>query len=174
MASNLKKIVSLYNSTSLIARIVVGLIIGLVLGLVCPGAQWVALLGDLFVGALKAIAPVLVFALVSSALVQGQEKLDNRFALVNVIFAERIKRFIAQCNAETGLDLIECSDNCTVIASECILTHRITDEIFPRAFGVQFAVIFGSRIIRDRKITVKKEIRIHVNAVIAQKRGGSE
>ena len=82
MASNLKKIVSLYNSTSLIARIVVGLIIGLVLGLVCPGAQWVALLGDLFVGALKAIAPVLVFALVSSALVQGQEKLDNRFALV--------------------------------------------------------------------------------------------
>ena len=78
MASNLKKIVSLYNSTSLIARIVVGLIIGLVLGLVCPGAQWVALLGDLFVGALKAIAPVLVFALVSSALVQGQEKLDNR------------------------------------------------------------------------------------------------
>lgn len=82
MASNLKKIVSLYNSTSLIARIVVGLIIGLILGLVCPGAKWVALLGDLFVGALKAIAPVLVFALVSSALVQGQEKLDNRFALV--------------------------------------------------------------------------------------------
>ena len=86
MASNLKKIVSLYNSTSLIARIVVGLIIGLVLGLVCPGAQWVALLGDLFVGALKAIAPVLVFALVSSALVQGQEKLDNRFALVLALY----------------------------------------------------------------------------------------
>ena len=86
MASNLKKIVSLYNSTSLIARIIVGLIIGLVLGLVCPGAQWVALLGDLFVGALKAIAPVLVFALVSSALVQGQEKLDNRFALVLALY----------------------------------------------------------------------------------------
>ena len=86
MASNLKKIVSLYNSTSLIARIVIGLIIGLILGLVCPGAQWVALLGDLFVGALKAIAPVLVFALVSSALVQGQEKLDRRFALVLALY----------------------------------------------------------------------------------------
>lgn len=86
MASNLKKILSLYNSTSLIARIVVGLIIGLILGLVCPGAKWVALLGDLFVGALKAIAPVLVFALVSSALVQGQEKLDNRFALVLALY----------------------------------------------------------------------------------------
>jgi len=82
MGSTLKKIVSLYNNTSLIARIVIGLIIGLILGLICPGAQWVALLGDLFVGALKAIAPVLVFALVSSALVQGQERLDNRFALV--------------------------------------------------------------------------------------------
>ncbi len=82
MTSTLNRIVSRYNSVSLIMRIVIGLVIGLILGLICPGAQWIALLGDLFVGALKAIAPVLVFVLVSSALVQGQEKLDSRFALV--------------------------------------------------------------------------------------------
>ena len=82
MTSSFSSIIARYNNTSLIMRIVIGLIIGLILGLVCPGAQWIALLGDLFVGALKAIAPVLVFVLVASALVQGQEKLDSRFALV--------------------------------------------------------------------------------------------
>ena len=70
--SFLKSLVAKYNSTSLIVRIVIGLIIGLILGLLVPGAQWIAVAGDLFVGALKAIAPVLVFVLVSSALVQGQ------------------------------------------------------------------------------------------------------
>ena len=86
MSSALNKFVSRYNSISLILRIVIGMIIGLILALVCPGAQWLALFGDLFVGALKAIAPILVFVLVSSALVQGQEKLDRRFALVLILY----------------------------------------------------------------------------------------
>ena len=54
-----------YNSVSLIARIVCGLIIGLLLGLLVPGAAFIGAFGDLFVGALKAIAPVLVFVLVT-------------------------------------------------------------------------------------------------------------
>ena len=86
MAATFKNIIARYNSISLITRILIGLIIGLILGLICPGAQWIALFGDLFVGALKAIAPVLVFVLVSSALVQGQEKLDSRFALVLALY----------------------------------------------------------------------------------------
>ena len=71
-----------YNSVSLIARIVCGLIIGLLLGLLVPGAAFIGAFGDLFVGALKAIAPVLVFVLVMSALAQGQSRLDKRFGLV--------------------------------------------------------------------------------------------
>ena len=86
MTSTLNKLVSRYNSVSLIVRIVIGMIIGLILALLCPGAQWISLFGDLFVGALKAIAPILVFVLVSSALVQGQEKLDSRFALVLILY----------------------------------------------------------------------------------------
>ena len=86
MTSTLNKLVSRYNSVSLIVRIVIGMIIGLILALICPGAQWISLFGDLFVGALKAIAPILVFVLVSSALVQGQEKLDSRFALVLILY----------------------------------------------------------------------------------------
>ena len=86
ITATLKRIFDRYNSVSLIMRIAIGLVIGAVLGLACPGAGWISILGDLFVGALKAIAPVLVFVLVSSALVQGHEKLDSRFGLVIALY----------------------------------------------------------------------------------------
>lgn len=78
----LKKIAAKYNSTSLILRILIGLIVGTLLGLLVPGAAWIGVFGDLFVGALKAIAPILVFVLVLSALAQGTARLDKRFGLV--------------------------------------------------------------------------------------------
>ena len=49
-------------------RILVGLILGAILGVAAPGATSIAILGDVFVGALKAIAPLLVFFLVISSL----------------------------------------------------------------------------------------------------------
>ena len=67
----LNKAVARYNGISLIVRILIGLIIGAVLALVAPGAGWVGELGSLFVGALKGIAPVLVFVIVASALARG-------------------------------------------------------------------------------------------------------
>ena len=75
----MKKIADRYNSISLILRILTGLILGAVLALLVPQATVIGELGNLFVGALKAIAPVLVFAIVSSALAQGSSKLDRRF-----------------------------------------------------------------------------------------------
>ena len=63
----LKAVVAKYNQTSLILRILIGLAAGSVLALVAPGAGWVGELGSLFVGALKGIAPVLVFVIVASA-----------------------------------------------------------------------------------------------------------
>ena len=63
----LKVAVAKYNGISLILRILVGLAVGVVLALVAPGAGWVAEFGSLFVGALKGIAPVLVFVIVASA-----------------------------------------------------------------------------------------------------------
>jgi serine/threonine transporter len=78
----LNKAVARYNGISLIVRILIGLFIGAVLALVAPGAGWVGELGSLFVGALKGIAPVLVFVIVASALAQGSSKLDRRFGTV--------------------------------------------------------------------------------------------
>ncbi|MBR2366627.1 MAG: serine/threonine transporter SstT [Oscillospiraceae bacterium] len=76
------KIVEKYKSVSLILRILCGLVIGALLGLFAKDLRIVPQLGTLFVGALKAIAPVLVFVLVISALAQGTSKLDRRFGLV--------------------------------------------------------------------------------------------
>ena len=80
------KLVEKYNSVSLIVRILCGLVLGIVLGVLCGGLSVVPLLGSIFVGALKAIAPVLVFVLVVSALAQGNNKLDSRFALVIALY----------------------------------------------------------------------------------------
>ena len=63
-----KNILQKWNSISLVKRIICGLIVGIILGLVVPQATGISILGDLFVGALRGIAPVLVFFLVMSAL----------------------------------------------------------------------------------------------------------
>jgi serine/threonine transporter len=53
---------------SLISQIAFGLMLVIALALIAPGAtQSVAVLGELFIAALKAVAPVLVLLLVASA-----------------------------------------------------------------------------------------------------------
>ena len=89
----LKALVAKYNAASLILRILVGLLVGVVLALVVPGAGWVEEFGNLFVGALKGIAPVLVFVIVASALAQGTSKLDRRFG--TVIWLYMLTTFLA-------------------------------------------------------------------------------
>ncbi len=64
----MKKLYEQWASISLVKRIVVGLIIGAVLGLAAPQASGLVILGDVFVGALKGIAPLLVFFLIISSL----------------------------------------------------------------------------------------------------------
>ena len=64
----MKSLFAKWNSVSLIKRIIAGLILGVLLALVVPQAQAIGILGDLFVGALKAIAPILIFFLVIGSL----------------------------------------------------------------------------------------------------------
>ena len=80
------KIVKAYNSVSLVLRIVIGLVIGLILALVVPQAAWISMFGTLFVGALKSIAPVLVFVLVASSLAQSREKMGSQFATIIILY----------------------------------------------------------------------------------------
>lgn len=64
----MKNVWEKWTGISLVKRIAVGLVIGVILALVAPGASGISVLGDVFVGALKGIAPLLVFFLVMSSL----------------------------------------------------------------------------------------------------------
>ena len=86
-----------YTGTSLILRIVIGLVVGAILGLTLKSWTFIGLLGTLFVGALRAIAPILVFVLIISALSTGQSKLDRKFGLV--LFFYMFSTFLAAAAA---------------------------------------------------------------------------
>lgn len=80
------RLVKAYNGTSLILRIVIGLVVGALLGLFASSWTWVSVLGDLFVGALRSMAPILVFVLVASALAQSRSRFDKRFGMVIFLY----------------------------------------------------------------------------------------
>ena len=87
------KIPSFLSRMSLPQRIVIGLILGTLLGLLFPKAHWLGIPGELFVGALKAVAPLLVFVLVVSSLCHNQTGFDRRFGFV--IFEYALSTFLA-------------------------------------------------------------------------------
>ncbi|MBR5050274.1 MAG: serine/threonine transporter SstT, partial [Desulfovibrio sp.] len=68
----MNSIVKWYLEVSLILRIFIGLCLGAAIGLAAPGCTGIAILGTLFVGALKAVAPVLVIVLVLNALANAR------------------------------------------------------------------------------------------------------
>ena len=113
-----------YNSISLIVRILCGLVIGAVLALTVPGAGWVAELGTLFVGALKGIAPVLVFVIVASALAQGSSKLDRRFA--TVIWLYMLTTFLAAAIASVTSFLFPVT---------VVLADAAESDVIPQGLG---------------------------------------
>ncbi len=76
------------NRTSLVAQIVVGLVLGCLLAVLWPSAaQSVGLLGDLFVAALKAVAPVLVFVLVTASLASHQHGQPTHIRPIIMLYA---------------------------------------------------------------------------------------
>ena len=75
-----------WNSMSLILRILIGLVIGAILGFVVPKATWIGVPGELFVGALKAIAPILVFVLVASSLANSKGGNMEKFRTVIILY----------------------------------------------------------------------------------------
>ncbi len=82
----MKKIVNAYVKTNLIFRIAIGLILGTVLGVLFPSVIGLGILGDIFVGALKSIAPVLVFVLVIASIASSSGNIGRRFRTVIVLY----------------------------------------------------------------------------------------
>lgn len=71
----------------LINQIAVGLVIGILLAVFLPGAvPVVSIFGDLFVKALKGVAPLLVFILVMNAMVQRKEEGDTQMKPIITLY----------------------------------------------------------------------------------------
>ena len=90
-------IVKKWTEISLIKRIIAGLIVGAVLGIAVPEASVLSILGDLFVGALKAIAPLLVFFLVMHSLSNKQDSAESNMRTVIILYI--VSTFMAALTA---------------------------------------------------------------------------
>ena len=82
----IKQVYDKWESISLVYRIIGGLLIGLVLALIVPGNEYIPILGAMFIGALKAIAPFLVLFLVIGSLSKSGKGIGPRFRLVIILY----------------------------------------------------------------------------------------
>jgi len=90
----LKQLLSKWNKLSLVKRILVGMVIGILLAIALPNeAKFITIFGTLFVGALKAVAPILVFFLVMSAI--SQHKSGHKTNMKSIIVLYLLGTFLA-------------------------------------------------------------------------------
>lgn len=97
----LKSITKRYMDGNLILQIIIGIVLGAVLGFIANSGNQTALsiansmsiLGSLFVGALKSVAPILVFILVSSSIII--KEFGNANGLKKIIVLYLIGTFLA-------------------------------------------------------------------------------
>ena len=120
----MKKIVVRYNRISLVLRILAGLVLGIIFALLIPQASVIGEFGSLFVGALKAIAPVLVFVIVSSALAQVSSRLDRSFG--TVIFLYMLTTFLAAAISVLSSRLFP---------QTIVLAEAATADVIPQGLG---------------------------------------
>ncbi|NQO74075.1 serine/threonine transporter SstT [Streptococcus suis] len=93
----MNKIISVWKKMNLIRKIGIGVVLGVLLGLIAPKIAVIALFDSLFVGALKAIAPLLVLTLVAHALSQAPagQKSNMRTVICLYLFGTFAAAFIA-------------------------------------------------------------------------------
>ena len=119
----LKKLAKAWNSLSLIKRIVIGLVIGALLGVFAPpGLTVVALLGTIFVNALKAVAPILVFFLVISSLANAK----SAGAMKTVVVLYLVGTFVAAIVAVVAS---------TLFPVDLTLATTVEDTVAPSGVG---------------------------------------
>ena len=82
----IRKYIKKWTQISLVFRILIGLTTGILLGVFCPQLTAVSILGQVFVSALKAIAPVLVAILVAASVAKAHSGLGNRFTTVITLY----------------------------------------------------------------------------------------
>lgn len=152
------RIILTWKKTNLIKRISLGIFCGALLAVLFPKASAFGLLGEIFVGGLKAIAPLLVFSLVSNALSQqkkGQQSNMRTVILLYLLgtFAAAIVAVLASFIFPISIDLTETKqtiaspDGIGQVLSNLLLKlvdNPINALVSANYIGVlSWAVIFG-------------------------------
>ena len=120
----MKELYNKWVNISLIKRIIAGLLAGTILALNVPEkASGLSILGDLFVGALKAVAPILVFFLVVAAVLQ--HKKGQKSNMKTIILLYLIGTFLAAVVSVVGsfiypVDLVLKTSESAVVPPENI------------------------------------------------------
>ena len=109
-------IIKKWTESSLILKIVIGLVIGAILGMTVPQWSFIGFPGEVFVSALKAIAPILVFVLVASALSKARSGLGSRFKSVITFYL--FSTFLSAMVAVTASYLFPVTINLTNASTE--------------------------------------------------------
>ena len=78
-----KYLLEFLKDLSLLKRIAIGILLGIICGIFLPHWTFITIFGSLFVGALKAIAPILVFVLILASI--SQHDSENKSYLKPVI-----------------------------------------------------------------------------------------
>ncbi|WP_018122389.1 serine/threonine transporter SstT [Wohlfahrtiimonas chitiniclastica] len=92
----MRKLLNFINQYSLIQQIFIGLILGIIIGFTSSTtAHALQLLGDIFVNGLKAIAPVLVFFLIMSAISKYKTSTENQSAIRPILVLYLLGTFAA-------------------------------------------------------------------------------
>ena len=154
----LHRIILTWKKTNLIKRISLGIFCGALLAILFPKASAFGLLGEIFVGGLKAIAPLLVFSLVSNALSQQKKGQQSNMRTVIVLyllgtFAAAIVAVLASFIFPISIDLAETKqtiaspDGIGQVLSNLLLKlvdNPINALVSANYIGVlSWAVIFG-------------------------------
>ena len=126
----LKTLVKKYNNANLVLRIAIAIVLGALLGQFLPSQKWISEFGVLFVGALKAIAPVLVFVLIVCSLATGKSNLDRRFG--RIFFLYLVSTFVAAITAVLAsvalpqhLDLVSSSTASSAPSDVAAVLHNL-------------------------------------------------
>ena len=167
-----KRLLKSYTSVSLMLRIFIGLAVGATLGLLLPQWTGIAILGKMFVSALKGIAPVLVAVLVMSSIAKAGSGMGRRFSLLVGVYM--LSTFIAAVCAVVGsflfpvtLELAEVADVDASAGSLSdvftnLLTNMVANPVAAIANANYIAILFWSIILGVALKTMASKATVNV------------
>ena len=134
----MRALIDMYQRIGLVPLIIIGLVLGVLIGWLMPSLGIaLGILGSLFVGALKAVAPILVFILVMAAL--SKHRIGGEVHVKPVIIMYLFGTFLAALTAVTagflfpteliGLEVIEAAENTAPSGLKEVLTTLLMNLV---------------------------------------------